>query len=83
MNHSVAIIGLGFVGRAHLEALRRQRRRRIGGHLLFGLFAGPAHQVAREQQLGASERPHHRRTQARAVPRARKPRSRSARVSIP
>jgi ornithine cyclodeaminase/alanine dehydrogenase-like protein (mu-crystallin family) len=23
MKHSVAIIGLGFVGRAHLEALRR------------------------------------------------------------
>jgi predicted dehydrogenase len=33
MNHSVAIIGLGFVGRAHLEALRRLGIRVRGGML--------------------------------------------------
>src|SRR5262249_42759872 len=33
MNHSVAIIGLGFVGRAHLESLRRLAIHARGGLL--------------------------------------------------
>src|SRR5579871_1254724 len=34
MNHSVAIIGLGFVGRAHLESLRR-----LGIHVRGGMLS--------------------------------------------
>src|SRR5215468_4844122 len=47
MNHSVAIIGLGFVGRAHLEALRR-----LGIHVKGGMLSTAERGSSAAKSLG-------------------------------